>query len=200
MEIILSEKDIGSAIKLYLAYSGVTRSVASLEFARKLRGDDAGISVSLDLEDAEMSAEELSELAMSQSRARGLNNKVSEAPVKRPGGMSQLATEISDAAQAEPLDDEEIPFTTAIEDAQLAEDPEPIAIEATAVEGNELPEGSPFADTAATADVAQEDTSGLDFDAPDTEDPFADSAPVVPESEIVAVEEPPAKAPINLFG
>ena len=73
MEIILSEKDLTNAIKLYLAYSGVVRTVETVEFARKLKGDDAGISVAMELSDHEYTPEMLAELALTQQQARGLN-------------------------------------------------------------------------------------------------------------------------------
>ena len=73
MEIILSEKDLTNAVKLYMAHSGVIRTVTSVEFARKLKGDDAGISVAMELSDVDLTPEMLAELALTQQQARGLN-------------------------------------------------------------------------------------------------------------------------------
>ena len=73
MEIILSEKDLTNAVKLYMAHSGVVRTVTSVEFARKLKGDDAGISVAMELSDVDLTPEMLAELALTQQQARGLN-------------------------------------------------------------------------------------------------------------------------------
>ena len=221
MQIVLSENDLANAIKLYLAHSGVIRTVVDLEFARKLKGDDAGISVALELSDQDLSTEELQKLAMEQNRARGLNARVTnqtspafDAPEKTtPQTASESPAPQSDATDPSGFDDDQIPFG--------AEEPgdTPPAPKATPEElgaGNaqapaeEMPEASPFADQAeqtsedeAAAEIATEIAADV-YVAPDTDEsnPFADAAPVVPAGEEVAAEEvsAPTETAENLFG
>lgn len=220
MDIILSEKDLDNAVKLYLAFSGITRTVSALEYARKLKGDAAGISVSLVLDDDEMSAASLAELAMSQKRARGLTNQIDQLEAAKKPGKVEPVKQVADPAMDE---DDGTPFTSATEDAALAkaekaypepdfakaetdEDEDPFSdakVDAMADEEEELgnddvPDNSPFAENEETT---EEDDSGIAIVAPDEveeDDPFGET--VIPLGEEIDEEEMEAAEPVNLFG
>ena len=150
MNVVLSQKDLTNAIKLYLAYSGITRVIHDMEITRKLNGDDAGMTATLTLAEEELTEDQLADLAMSQKRARGLNifnSKPAGASVQAPLPESKPAdpkwTDWDDDTLAEsdstapPVlsDTQDSPFAEAMATAVTPVIPEP-------TESTELVEGN----------------------------------------------------------
>lgn len=216
MNITLTESDLEDAVRLYIANSGVFRSIGSLEFVRKLKGEDAGISVSLELTDAPLNPEYLEALALDVAAAREINQapaakstptqvhkKEAETPKKEEpvakavaGGEPTLAVaeeaeeedEEEASLGAEMVADEEIPFTSEAEDAELAQE-----LDAAEEQDSESPfkdfdmdeddepsgENHPEALNSVPAEDADADDA-VQYEAGEVTDPFGEEEVVTP--------------------
>ena len=222
MQITLTEHDLEQAVRLYIANSGVVRSVSSLKFARKLSGEDAGITVNLDLAEEEITAEGLKELAMSVAAARGINATATPAakpaePIKK-GSVSDKAIE-ADALAAEPEPDhptleESAPVVDlgAAEDEQIrcaADDEQYPAESAFADDSAATVDANPFGEDvveteAVSAELTEAETAAaVDYQPEAIDNPFGGlEAP--PEEPVEAATPENAKSnadlAANLFG
>jgi hypothetical protein len=222
MNITLTETDMEDAVRLYIANSGVHRSVSHLEFARKLKGDDAGITVTLELADEPLSPEYLETLALDVATARDINTGPASTPAKaEPKAKAKAPKPAPAVKEPEPepetvefdedesdspfgdasaIDDEDIPFDT----EEVAEEPAEVVAEEPAEEEEEVDPFAQFADedeeeespepVAAKSEEDEGEGTAAVYAAEAVDDPFAEET--VTPIELDEEDEDPA----NLFG